>query len=122
MSKLLQALLQALTRGLTSAKTAKSTKGALIVGGVVAAASLTSAYLDSQVTTMPPQDVASVVSGCQAMGMEPVYHLKSDGFSVISVNCVNSTDKSPRTIIETNVVESAVGGIVDYLSQADTQD
>ena len=122
MGKLLTTILQALTRGLTSAKAAKSTKGALVIGGVVAAFSLTSAYLDSRVPVMSQEEVTKAVKGCEAIKLEPVYHLKADKLSVISVTCTSASDPSPRTVVEIDAVQVVVDEVVKFLSTAPTQD
>ena len=122
MGKLLTIILQALTRGLTSAKTAKSTKGALVIGGVVAVFSLTSAYIDSRVPVMSQEEVTKAVKGCEAIKLEPVYHLKSDKLSVTSVTCTSASDTSPRTVVEIDAVQVVVEEAVKFLSTASTQD
>lgn len=122
MGKLLMIVIQALTRGLTSAKSAKSTKGALIIGSAVVAFSLTSAYLDSRVPVMSQEDVAKAVSMCAAIKLEPVYHLKADKISVTSVTCTSASDTSPRTVVETDAVQAVVEETVNFLSTASTQD
>ena len=121
MGKLLTIVLQALTRGLTSAKAAKSTKGALVIGGVVAAFSLTSAYLDSRIPVMSQEEVTKAVNGCEAIKLEPVYHLKSDKLSVTSVTCTPASDPAPRTVVEIDAVQVVVEEAVNYLSTASTQ-
>lgn len=122
MGKLLTTILQALTRGLTSAKAAKSTKGALVIGGVVAAFSLTSAYLDSRVPVMSQEEVTKAVKGCEAIKLEPVYHLKADKLSVTSVTCTSASDPSPRTVVEIEAVQVVAEEVVKFLSTASTQD
>ena len=122
MGKLLTIVLRALTRGLTSAKAAKSTKGALVIGGVVAAFSLTSAYIDSRIPVMTQEEVTKAVHGCEAISLEPVYHLKSDKLTVTSVTCTAASDPSPRTVVEIDAVQVLVEEVVNYLSTASTQD
>ena len=122
MGKLLTIILQALTRGLTSAKAAKSTKGALVIGGVVAVFSLTSAYLDSRVPVMSQEEVTKAVKSCEAIKLEPVYPLKADKLSVTSVTCTSASDPSPRTVVEIDAVQVVVEEAVKFLSTAPTQD
>ena len=122
MGKLLTIILQALTRGLTSAKAAKSTKGALVIGGVVAVFSLASAYLDSRVPVMSQEEVTKAVKGCEAIKLEPVYHLKADKLSVTSVTCTSASDPSPRTVVEIDAVQVVAEEVVKFLSTASTQD
>ena len=122
MGKLLTTILQALTRGLTSAKAAKSTKGALVIGGVVAAFSLASAYLDSRVPVMSQEEVTNAVKGCEVIKLEPVYHLKADKLSVTSVTCTSASDPSPRTVVEIDAVQAVAEEVVKFLSTASTQD
>ena len=122
MGKLLTTILQALTRGLTSAKAAKSTKGALVIGVVVVAFSLASAYIDSRVPVMSQEEVTKAVKGCEAIKLEPVYHLKADKLSVTSVTCTFASDPSPRTVVEIDAVQVVVDEVVKFLSTAPTQD
>ena len=122
MGKLLTIILQALTRGLTSAKAAKSTKGALVIGGVVAVFSLASAYIDSRVPVMSQEEVTKAVKGCEAIKLEPVYHLKADKLSVTSVTCTSASDPSPRTVVEIDAVQVVAEEVVKFLSTASTQD
>lgn len=122
MGKLLTTILQALTRGLTSAKAAKSTKGALVICGVVAAFSLASAYLDSRVPVMSQEEVTNAVKGCEVIKLEPVYHLKADKLSVTFVTCTTASDPSPRTVVELDAVQVVADEVVKFLSTASTQD
>lgn len=120
--RLLGMILQALMRGLTSAKAAKSLKGGLIVGTVVATASIASAVIDQRTPVMQQEEVAKVVKGCEALKLEPVYHLKADKVGVISVSCIEPTSTSPRTVVEYDVLNGVATLAEEYLSTATTQD